>query len=92
MDETNPLDVPSASSQSATDYSSRSMSVTITSILGGLIGFVVGVIGVVAIFFVIPGMPGVAELLLLLIGISIFLVVPGAFIGAVIGFVVNSRQ
>ena len=52
----------------------------------------IGVMGIVGLFFVIPGAPGVAELLILLVGIGIVFVLPGLAIGALIAFVKNSSS
>ena len=70
----------------------RSASVVPSFVVGGILGFTLGILGVVILFLLIPGAPGLAEILILLLGVIFFFVVPGAVIGAVVGFALNSRS
>ncbi len=91
MNDTNPFSAPSESPAGGSPRG-RSGSVLISSVVGGLIGLMLGVFGIVALFLIIPGAPGLVEILLLGLGVIAVLMLPGAVIGAVVGFAMNSRS
>ena len=90
MDDENPFDPPSATPTQASN-SGRSIFVVISSLVGGLVGLVIGVMGI-AVMSIFMGTPGMLEILILLVGISIILVIPCAFVGAIFGSALNSRS
>lgn len=89
MDDNNPFDPPSSSANLATTNGGP-ISMAVTSVIGGLVGLILGLVGIAALFFVIPGTPGAAEILFLLVGVLVVLVLPGAVTGTIVGFVMNS--
>ena len=91
MNETNPFDAPATLPEGKrTEVKPRS--VVVGSMIGGLVGLALGVAGVVALCFFVQGMPGVLEILILFIGISVLLVIPGLAIGAALGASVNRKK
>ena len=91
MNEKNPFDTPETLPElKRTNVEPRS--IIVASMVGGLVGLVLGVVGVVALLFFIQGMPGVIEILILFLAIAILFVIPGLAIGAALGGFVNRKR
>ena len=91
MEKPNPFDPPS-STQRKISGNSRSVSVAVSSIVGGAIGLVIGGIAIAVLVMATGGIPGIAEITIWLVLIAILLVLPGAVTGAIIGLGINSQK
>lgn len=91
MTKSNPYK-PSVSKSKPIQFASSSKYLLRGVSFGGLIGLALGSLVILMLFYFLPGVPGVFELLVLLVGVFLLLVLPDAGIGAMIGIALKSHR
>jgi len=86
MDDENPFNSAQSSSPTKKTYTTK-----YGAVAGGLAGFLLGAIGIGLLFLLFPGIPGVLQTLILLVGIIALFILPGAALGAFTVKVLNSQ-